>query len=130
MQGIGSLPVKSIHTPQELLLLDEIIKAFGTAEKRLEFLSDPKMSADSKLAKGEWQLWRSRLEVLAELKHWEELYKISKALLERGRTKDSTGKYSASRFCDWKVWEGYLSAAMHLEDVYVPINNYSSKTNT
>ncbi|KAG9236907.1 N-acetyltransferase B complex non catalytic subunit-domain-containing protein [Amylocarpus encephaloides] len=109
------LPVRSIHTPQEILLLHRITEALGKPEERLDYLRDPTLGPESVIAKGEWQLWRFRVALLVELLEWKELFDTTKSLLKRARTKDEFGQLSESGFSDWIVWEAFIHSAVELQ---------------
>lgn len=49
-------PVKSIQLPQELLLLHRITEVHGTPEQRLEFLRNPYLGPESRVANNDWQV--------------------------------------------------------------------------
>ncbi|KAG9248309.1 N-acetyltransferase B complex non catalytic subunit-domain-containing protein [Calycina marina] len=108
------LPVRSIHTPQELLLLHAITEKYGSVENRLQYLEDPSLGAESKVAKGEWQLWRWKMELLTSSRQWKVLCETSRSLLGRARTKDNAGKLSEARYSDWVVWEGFMRSVKEL----------------
>lgn len=111
-----TLPIRSIHTPQELLLLHRITEASGKPEQRLEYLRDPALGAESTIAKGEWQLWRFRLKLLEDAKEWQELFDTAKGLLNRARTRDKVGQLSETGFSDWIVWEAFIRSAVELQE--------------
>jgi N-terminal acetyltransferase B complex non-catalytic subunit len=77
---------------------------------RLNYLQNPFLGPDSKIAKGEWQLWRLKLDLLK--KDPELLFQTTSDLLKRARTKSEAGDIAESRFSDWKVWESYIGAAL------------------
>lgn len=110
------LPVRSIQTPQELLLLHRITDTLGTTDQRMEYFKDPLLGPESSTAKGEWQLWRYKLQILEATSQWQELYDICSALLKRARTQDATGHMAESRMSDWLVWQTYIRAAIALND--------------
>ena len=101
-------------TPQELLLMQRIIKEYGTREYRLQYLKTSTIGPDSIVAKGDWQLWRLTLELLTLEENWESLFETTGKLLKRARTKDESGELTESRFCDWSVWESYIRAALEV----------------
>jgi len=109
-----ALPVRSIHTPQELLLLHLITEKYGSTEKRLQYLDDPYLGAESNIAKGEWQLWRWKIELMTSTQQWKVLFDTTISLLARARTKDSDGKISEARYSDWIVWEGLFRSVKEL----------------
>ncbi|RDL34632.1 uncharacterized protein BP5553_07760 [Venustampulla echinocandica] len=109
------LPLRSIQTPQELLLLHRITEANGNPVQRLEYLRDPSLGPDSLVAKGEWQLWRFKLKLLEEAYLWKELFNTTRELLKRGRTKDESGQLVETRMCDWLVWEGFIRSWRNLD---------------
>jgi N-terminal acetyltransferase B complex non-catalytic subunit len=110
------LPIRAIHTPQELHLLHRITKSCGKPEQILEFLQDSHLGPESAVAKGEWQLWRSKLKLMAEALQWQDLFKTTGALLKQARTKDQIGHLPESRLSDWIVWDAFISSAIHLEN--------------
>ncbi|TVY35438.1 N-alpha-acetyltransferase 25,NatB auxiliary subunit [Lachnellula occidentalis] len=110
------LPIRSIQTPQELLLLHRITEALGKPEQRLEYLNDPTLGPESAVAKGEWQLWRFKLKLLENAAKWQELFETTKSLLKRARTKDESGQLSESGMSDWIVWEAFIRSAVELRN--------------
>jgi len=92
-----------------------ITKEYGTIEQRLEYLADALLGPDSAVAKGEWELWRIRLQLLEENRQWQELFDITTSLLDRARTKDASGKIAEPGMSDWLVWEAFLKSAIRLE---------------
>ncbi|KHJ30724.1 putative cytoskeleton organization protein [Erysiphe necator] len=116
----GTLPLRSIQTPQEILLLHKIIDLSGSLEKSIVYLEDPKLGPESPIAKGGWELWRLKLKRLSQLKMWDELFKTAISLLERARTKNAMGKLLESSFSDWLVWDSLiLSAAEFTDQTYM-----------
>lgn len=105
------LPIRSIQSPQELLLLDKITEAFGKPEHRLQNLQDPHLGPESAVAKGEWGLWRLRLRLMAEASQWQELCDLCESMLRRARTPNDSKQLSQAFFSDWIVWEAYLKSA-------------------
>ena len=77
---------------------------------RLNFLQDPSFGPDSTIAKGDWQLWRRKLELLK--KDPELLFQTTRDLLKRARTKNDSGEITESRFSDWVVWESFIDTAL------------------
>ncbi len=121
------LPLRSIQSPQELLLLHRITQVYGKAEQRLEHLQDPLLGPESVVAKGEWELWRMKLGLLEDLKKWKELFDTTGSLLKRSRAKDKSGKYAEARLSDWIVWDAYIHSANQLNDIaYVSIPQHTS----
>ncbi|KAJ5032454.1 uncharacterized protein L3040_009058 [Drepanopeziza brunnea f. sp. 'multigermtubi'] len=110
------LPLRAIQTPQELLLLQRITQTCGKIEQRLEYLQDPLLGPESVVAKGEWELWRLKLELLEKAQEWKELFEVTGSLLKRSRTKNEAGNYSEARLGDWVVWEAYVLSAGQLKD--------------
>lgn len=108
------LPVRSIHTPQEVLLLHLITEKYGSTEKRLQYLDDPYLGAESTVAKGEWQLWRWKIQLMTSTRQWKALFDTTSSLLVRARTKDSSGKIAEARYSDWIVWEGLIRSVKEL----------------
>jgi N-terminal acetyltransferase B complex non-catalytic subunit len=108
------LPTRSIQTPQELLLLDRITEAYGKPEQRLGYLQSSQLGSESAVAKGEWQLWRTRLQLMEAAKQWQELFDTTGTLLKRARTKDESSQLPESRLSDWIVWEAYIRSAVEL----------------
>jgi N-terminal acetyltransferase B complex non-catalytic subunit len=114
LQDQKQLPTRSIQTPQELLLLDRITEVYGKPEQRLEYLQSPQLGPESVVAKGEWQLWRTKLQLMEAAEQWQELFNITGALLKRGRTKDESSQLSESRLSDWIIWEAHVRSAVEL----------------
>ncbi|KAE8452103.1 hypothetical protein EG329_001570 [Mollisiaceae sp. DMI_Dod_QoI] len=112
---LKELPIKSIHTPQELLLLDRITESFGKPDQRLEYLQEPNLGPESIVAKGEWGLWILKLRLMEEACQWAELFDLCKTLLRRARTTNEFDQYVESSFSDWTVWEAYFFSASKLE---------------
>lgn len=65
--------------------------------------------------KGEWELWRFKLNLLSATQKWENLFQESKALLKRARTKDVSGQLSESGMSDWIVWQAFIRSAVELQ---------------
>jgi len=99
-----------------LLLLHRVTEALGKPEQRLEFINDPTLGPESAVAKGEWQLWRFKLNLLENAAKWQELYETTKSLLKRARTKDQSGQLSESGLSDWIVWEAFIRSAVELRN--------------
>jgi N-terminal acetyltransferase B complex non-catalytic subunit len=95
-------------------LLQEITVRHGTREQQLAYLRDPYLGPESTIAKGEWGLWRSKLRLMAQAGLWQELNELTHTLLTRARTKDKSGEFSHSRYCDWAVWEVFVKSAHEL----------------
>ena len=66
------------------------------------------------VAKGEWQLWRFRVELLEAAQQWQPLFDMTGALLKRARTKDEAGQLTESGMSDWILWEAYIRSAFEL----------------
>lgn len=111
------LPVRSIQTPQELLLLQRIASSHGKVEDRLNYLKDPALGPESPVAKGDWELWRDKLQLMEAAKQWQELFDTSSTLLKRARIKDESGQIIEARMADWIVWESYVHSAAALENL-------------
>jgi N-terminal acetyltransferase B complex non-catalytic subunit len=113
-QDQKQLPTRSIQTPQELLLLDRITEVYGKPEQRLDYLQSPQLGPESVVAKGEWQLWRTRLQLMEVAQQWQELFDTIGGLLKRARTKDESSQLAESRLSDWIIWEAYIRSAVEL----------------
>ncbi|KAL2064750.1 hypothetical protein VTL71DRAFT_3888 [Oculimacula yallundae] len=110
------LPIRSLQSPQELLLLHRITKTYGKAEHSLEYLQDPLLGPESAVAKGEWELWRMKLESLQKAQEWKVLFETTGSLLKRARTADASSQYAEARLSDWIVWVAYIRSASELND--------------
>ncbi|CAD6448066.1 2ed61336-c5c5-4340-ab1c-4ca208159de1 [Sclerotinia trifoliorum] len=110
-----SLPTRAIHTPQELLLLQRITAAHGKLEDQLKYLNEPSLGPESIVAKGDWELWRNKLQLMEASQHWEQLFETTSGLLKRARTKDERGHIIDARMADWAVWQAYLRSALALQ---------------
>jgi N-terminal acetyltransferase B complex non-catalytic subunit len=92
--------------------MDIILKSGGQEKMnpvRLNYLQNSFLGPDSAIAKGEWQLWRLKLELLKN--EPELLFEMTRDLLKRARRKDDAGQITESRFSDWVVWKSYVDAA-------------------
>ncbi|RKF64168.1 Phagocyte signaling-impaired protein [Erysiphe neolycopersici] len=121
----GTLPIRSIQTPQEILLLHRIIDLSGDLEKSKFYLDDHHLGPESPIAKGEWELWRLKLKRLNQLKIWGELFNTAISLLARARTKNADGQLSEAYFSDWLVWDSLILSADEVND-----NDYMKKIRT
>ncbi|KAK2626510.1 hypothetical protein QTJ16_003685 [Diplocarpon rosae] len=119
------LSIRSIQSPQELLLLQRVTQTYGKPEQCLEYLRDPLLGPDSVAAKGEWELWRMKLGLTEKAQQWKELFETTGSLLKRSRTADSSGKYVEARLGDWIVWEAYIRSSTELND-----NKFASQVRT
>ncbi|CZR50694.1 uncharacterized protein PAC_00568 [Phialocephala subalpina] len=112
---LKQLPVRSIQTPQELLLLDRITETFGQPDQRLEYLQDLHLGPESAVAKGDWALWILKLKLMREANRWQELFDLCGTLLKRAREANDSNQLAEASFSDWIVWEAYLKSASKLE---------------
>ncbi|PVH88261.1 hypothetical protein DL98DRAFT_508974 [Cadophora sp. DSE1049] len=108
------LPARSIQSPQELLLLHRITKSYGKIEANLDYLQDPLLGPESAVAKGEWDLWRMKLELLEKSQDWKVTFETTGSLLKRARTTDTASQYAEARLSDWIVWDAYIRSAKEL----------------
>jgi N-terminal acetyltransferase B complex non-catalytic subunit len=97
-----------------LLLLHLVTAKYGKQETQLEYLQDPYLGPESIIAKGEWSLWRSKLQLMTQAEQWQELFQLTGSLLKRARTKNASGQITESRYSDWVVWEAYIKSALEL----------------
>jgi N-terminal acetyltransferase B complex non-catalytic subunit len=95
--------------------LHRVTESYGKPGQVLEFLQDSHLGPESAVAKGEWELWRLKLKLMAEAHQWQDIFETTGALLKRARTRDQLGHLSESRLSDWIVWDAYISSALHLE---------------
>lgn len=94
--------------------MDDILKSKGDKTMdtaRLEFLQNPFLGPESMIAKGYWQLWKLKLELM-KVTQSPDIFQTTADLLRRARTKDESGGIADSRFSDWAVWEMYIEAAL------------------
>ncbi|KFZ13020.1 hypothetical protein V502_06820 [Pseudogymnoascus sp. VKM F-4520 (FW-2644)] len=112
--GKSDLPVRSLQTPQELLLFHRILEANGQTTDRLNSYKDPYIGVNSKIAKGEWVFKRDHVLLLEDEGEWQELVDVCNELLE-GAQSTTTGKMIDARGADWKVWEAFINAAIALQ---------------
>ncbi|KAH6709317.1 N-acetyltransferase B complex non catalytic subunit-domain-containing protein [Leptodontidium sp. MPI-SDFR-AT-0119] len=110
------LPIRSIQSPQELLLLHRITKVYGKAEHNLEYIQDPLLGPESTVAKGEWELWRMKLDLLQKSQDWKAVFETTAPLLKRARTTDESSQYAEARLSDWIVWDAYIRSATELNN--------------
>ncbi|CAL3964286.1 unnamed protein product [Diplocarpon coronariae] len=112
--------IRSIQSPQELLLLQRVTQVYGKPEQCLEYLRDPLLGPESAVAKGEWELWRIKLGLTEKAQQWKELFEITGSLLKRSRTAGNSGKYVEARLSDWIVWDAYVRSSTELNDNEFP----------
>ncbi|PQE03427.1 N-acetyltransferase B complex non catalytic subunit protein [Rutstroemia sp. NJR-2017a BBW] len=112
---IKTLPVRSIQAPQELLLLQRIAGTHGKLEDQLKYLNEPSLGPESTIAKGDWELWRNKLQLMEKSEQWQEIFEATGQLLKRARTKNENGQIIEARLADWVVWQAYLNSATTLE---------------
>ncbi|KAL3417865.1 hypothetical protein PVAG01_10875 [Phlyctema vagabunda] len=114
---VKSLPVRSIQTPQEAILLHTIIANSTSVsdDRRLDYFSNEYAGPESKIAKGSWKLWLDKLQLIKTTGKWEDLYALSSRLLPMAR-KNSSGNVEDSRMGDWQVWDVFLKTARLLFD--------------
>lgn len=91
-----------------------ITAKYGTLEKQLEYLQDPFLGPESVIAKGDWSLWRDKLQLMTQARQWQSLFQVTGNLLKRARTKDASGQISESRYSDWLVWDAYMRSALEI----------------
>lgn len=96
------------------MLLDRITEVYGKPKQRLEYLQTSQLGPESVVAKGEWQLWRTKLQLMEAAQQWQELFDTTSALLQRARAKDEVSQLVESRLSDWIVWEAYIRSAVEL----------------
>lgn len=118
-----SLPGRSIQTPQEVLLLHLIEQARDRSHQRLEYLNDPYLGPESTVAKGDWQLWIDKLQLMKEMGQWQNLFEVTCKSLKRARTKNIDGLITESRYSDWVVWDNFREAAKKLNQKRLGIQN-------
>jgi hypothetical protein len=111
-----ALPPRSIQTPQELAFLYRITKMWGSLRDINALLHDPALGPDSKAAKGEWWVIRTKVETLEELEEWEELFEYCLALLKKARVNVNGGSIVDARGGDWVVWQNLMAATLNLGD--------------
>lgn len=114
IQGKSPLPVRSLQTPQELLLFHRILQATGQTAARLKAYKDPYIGVSSKIAKGEWVFKRDQVLLLEDEGEWQELVDVCNDLLE-GAQSTTTGQMIDARGADWKVWDAFITAAIALQ---------------
>ena len=124
------IPARAIHTSQEVNLLLELLPyvAPGDASKEaLEVLNSKNLGVDSTVGSGDWWgLARKRIDLLESTKDWRALYETCRDLLPKsevaaelngeeaeGQKKDEK---SEGRGDDWRVWDGFVTAAGKLYD--------------
>ncbi|KFY55521.1 hypothetical protein V496_06983 [Pseudogymnoascus sp. VKM F-4515 (FW-2607)] len=112
--GKSALPVRSLQTPQELLLFHRILDANHQTPDRLKAYKDPYIGVSSKIAKGEWVFKRDHVLLLEDEGEWQELVDVCDELLE-GAQSTTTGKMVDARGADWRVWTAFINAAIELQ---------------
>lgn len=81
----------------------------------MNYLNEPSLGPESIVAKGDWELWRNKLELMQTSEHWQQLFDTTGGLLKRSRTKDERGQIVEARMADWAVWQAYLHSALSLQ---------------
>jgi N-terminal acetyltransferase B complex non-catalytic subunit len=107
--------VKSIQTPQELLLLHRILSTQGRLTESLDAFKDPHLGPTSKVSKGEWVFHIKYLQLLELCGEWKELLAKSFQLLSASRIEDGDGNFPYSRGSDWVVWKALMQAVLELQ---------------
>lgn len=107
--------MKSIQTPQELLLLHRILSTQGKLNESLEVFKNPYLGSGSKISKGEWVFHIKHLQHLELSGEWKELLAKSLNLLSASRAEDNDRDVSYSRGSDWVVWKALIRAALELQ---------------
>lgn len=109
IQETGILPPRSVQTPQELYLLHRLVSEKGGKEENLHYYQNPLLGADSKVAKGSWDMRRREILIMRDLEDWKTLFETCHKLLS-----DAVPVNSNSRGSDWTIWESYVHAASRL----------------
>jgi hypothetical protein len=97
-----------------LLLL--VYRQQGNKAEALEILDSNKLGIRSTIAKGDWSFVRQKLELLEDQGFWESEWDFCKMLLDEA-SKDSGDKIDDNPTAsgvtgdDWRVWQGFLTAA-------------------
>lgn len=89
---------------------------YGKAEHNLEYIQDPLLGPESTVAKGEWELWRMKLDLLQKSQDWKAVFETTAPLLKRARTTDESSQYAEARLSDWIVWDAYIRSATELNN--------------
>jgi N-terminal acetyltransferase B complex non-catalytic subunit len=133
------IPARAIQTSQEVNLLLELLPDVcpGDASKEaLDVLNSKNLGVDSTVGSGDWWgLARRRLDLLEKTKDWRTLFDTCMALLPKPEDKAVEAKESAEeadgvgesakkeaegvqqgRGDDWRVWDGFVTAAGKLYD--------------
>lgn len=82
----------------------------------MNYLNEPSLGPESIVAKGDWELWRKKLQLMEVSGHWQQLFETTGGLLKRARTKNDRGEIIEARMADWAVWQAYLRSALALEN--------------
>lgn len=107
--------MKSIQTPQELLLLHRILSTQGKLTESLDVFRDPHLGPTSKVSKGEWVFHIKHLQLLEVCGEWKELLTKSLQLLSASRVEGDDGNFPCSRGSDWVVWKALIRAVLELQ---------------
>jgi N-terminal acetyltransferase B complex non-catalytic subunit len=97
------------------LLLQRIAGTHGKPEDQLKYLNEPSLGPESTVAKGDWELWRNKLQLMEKSEQWQEIFDVTGQLLKRARTKNENGQIIEAKLADWVVWQAYLNSATTLE---------------
>jgi N-terminal acetyltransferase B complex non-catalytic subunit len=99
-----------------------IEQSHARLDNRLEYLNNPHLGPESTIAKGEWQLWIDKLQLMSDGEQWQELFVATGELLRRART-NTDGQITESRYSDWIVWDNFRKSAKNL-DQKESVNRY------
>ncbi|KAJ3496819.1 hypothetical protein NLG97_g2373 [Lecanicillium saksenae] len=107
-----SLPVRSIQTEQEMLLLYEIVGAHGTAAEFEKLLNSPIFNPVEQLKQGRKEPLMYAINKLNGDSNWQSLYTVCRDCLSVADEKDVPTLQAS----DWQVWRLFIIAASHIQD--------------
>lgn len=94
-----------------------IYREYGQLSEALAILDSQNLGITSSIAKGDWSLIRTKLDILEDDGEWQVEWEYSKSILEtafegtgdalNGDAADDQGANGD----DWRVWQGFINAS-------------------
>jgi hypothetical protein len=113
---------KALATTEELLFTLKVYRHQGKNREALMLLEDSNRTGlNSELGKGSWDVLIHKVELLAICEHWEELFQLSRNILEQAlpdyvpRTGDSVLEVFGDRGDDLCIWRAFVEACVKLD---------------
>ncbi|KAI9791920.1 MAG: hypothetical protein M1833_001302 [Piccolia ochrophora] len=110
-------PGRTVQTPQELQMLVSIYRAQGHTKELVTLLQSSNLGTSSRVAKGDWSLIRSQLDILEVEGLWQDEWDICKRMLDgteygpRDEMRLDDDQRSNVNGDDWRVWQGLVRSS-------------------